>query len=96
MPCPVCGGTEAETVNVRVPKQSAVSEFVGSTWDGQNVARCDDCGVLYDHRIADATGTETNAGESTSFGEPTNCPDCGSRNPPERDTCTYCDTPLDR
>jgi len=86
MPCPVCDGTEHTEINVRMKKDSDLSQVVGSPWDGRNVARCDDCGVLYDHQLDERQG---------DVGQ-VNCPDCGSLNPGDRDRCEYCDADLDR
>ncbi|WP_157231292.1 hypothetical protein [Halostagnicola larsenii] len=52
------------------------------------MARCNECGVLYDHQYLE---DEATAGQRES---PINCPDCGSPNPAERSSCTYCDEPL--
>jgi len=85
MPCPVCDGTDVTEVNVRVKKDSDLKQVVGSPWDGRNVARCDDCGVLYDHQLD----------ERQRDSEPVNCPDCGSLNAGDRSTCEYCGADLD-
>ncbi|AGN00569.1 hypothetical protein L593_03090 [Salinarchaeum sp. Harcht-Bsk1] len=92
MACPVCDSTETSTINVRVSKESDVSKLVGSTWGGRNVARCDGCGVLYDHQVA-ANGAD--ADESQATDRSINCPDCGSPNPSNRANCTYCDSALE-
>lgn len=84
MACPVCDGTETTEVNVRVKKDSDLSQLAGSPWDGRNVARCDECGVLYDHQLE----------EGGRDAEPVNCPDCGSLNDAHRDTCEYCEADL--
>jgi uncharacterized Zn finger protein len=92
MPCPVCGGTERAVVNVRVSKDSDLAQVVGSTWDGRNMARCDDCGVLYDHKLAGSDG-----GGKKQRGQPServNCPDCGSLNPSTSDSCSHCGAQL--
>ena len=90
MPCPVCGGTDKKIINVRVEQESDLKQLAGSTWDGRNMARCNECGVLYDHRYADEDGEESGTAKTV------NCPDCGSPNPGDRETCSYCGTSLDR
>ena len=92
MPCPVCGGTDKRIINVRVKQESDLKQLAGSTWDGRNMARCNECGVLYDYRYADDSGDESGAAAANTV----NCPDCGSPNPSDRETCSYCDTSLDR
>jgi len=62
-------------------------QVVGSTWDGRNMARCDDCGVLYDHRIAESEGGAV---------DQVNCPGCGSLNPGNRETCSHCGEQLEQ
>lgn len=94
MACPVCGGTEFAEVNVRVRQESDLKQVVGSTWSGRNVARCDECGVLYDHRYA-ASGDSEDGDEGNRRGpDKVNCPDCGSRNPGDQDRCSYCGSSL--
>lgn len=88
MACPVCASTERTEINVRVKQESDLKQIVGSTWDGRNMARCDGCGVLYDHRYA-----ESGDGEDTS--ETVNCPECGSPNAGDRAICSYCESELD-
>lgn len=88
MTCPVCGGSERMVINIRVQHDSDLSQVVGSTWDGRNMARCDECGVLYDHQYIEP-GSSDSQGES-----PINCPECGSPNDATRDSCSYCDEPL--
>lgn len=94
MACPVCGGTEFAEVNVRMKQESDLKQALGSTWDGRNVARCNECGVLYDHRHAESGGSEDRAEGGPRAPEKVNCPDCGSRNPGDRDVCSYCGTSL--
>jgi uncharacterized Zn finger protein len=91
MACPVCDGTERTVVNVRMHHDSDLEQLAKSTWDGRNVARCDGCGVLYDHRHA-ADDDETVDGPPD---ETVNCPECGSLTAAGRDTCSYCEAPLD-
>lgn len=90
MSCPVCDGTDATTVNVRMAQDSDLQALVGSTWDGKNVARCDGCGVIYDPEVAgddpDSVGSES---EQVASGR-VNCPDCGALNPPTVDECATC------
>jgi len=95
MPCPVCDGTDHTVVNVRVPKDGDLEQLVGSTWDGRNVARCDDCGVLYDHRIA-SSGDGGDGAAQHGPSDQVNCPECGSLNPSTRDTCSHCGEQLDQ
>jgi hypothetical protein len=92
MNCPVCGETDKKTINVRVKQESDLKQLAGSTWDGRNMARCNECGVLYDHRYAN----ERDDGTGSEVAETVNCPDCGSPNPGDRETCSYCGTSLDR
>lgn len=93
MACPVCGSTERKTINVRVQKDSDLMQVAGSTWDGRNMARCNECGVLYDHRYTDADGSgETEVDQGTP--ETINCPECGAPNSGTRDICSYCEEPL--
>ena len=92
MACPVCDGTDFDEVNVRVSQESDLKQVVGSTWDGRNVARCNGCGVLYDHRYA---GDEDSADGSQRAPEKVNCPDCGSRIPGDLDDCSYCGSSLE-
>lgn len=58
MSCPVCDSTDTKMINVRVSKDSDLKQLVGSTWDGRNMARCNGCGVLYDHRYAESAESE--------------------------------------
>jgi hypothetical protein len=92
MPCPVCDGTEATTVNVRMAQDGGVDELVGSTWDGKNVARCDGCGVVYDPEVAGdgAAGAATGDEPEGTAGGRVNCPECGALNPPASDECATC------
>jgi hypothetical protein len=80
-------------------KDSDLEQLVGSTWDGRNVARCNECGVLYDHRFAEggaeATSSDETATGATAADETVNCPDCGSPNAGDRDTCSYCGSSLE-
>lgn len=50
MTCPVCGSSERKVINVRIAKESELSQVIGSTWGGRNMTRCNECGVLYDHQ----------------------------------------------
>lgn len=88
MTCPVCDGTDVTEINIRVKQDSDVGQIVGSVWNGRNMARCDECGVLYDGQIADS---EENREAATKV----NCPDCGSPNPQTQETCSYCGTSLE-
>lgn len=54
MTCPVCDATEFQVINIRIPQESDLKQLGGSTWDAQNMARCNGCGVLYDRRYAAA------------------------------------------
>lgn len=89
MDCPVCDESERTIINVRVSKESDLSKVVGSTWDGRNMARCDECGVLYDHRF-----DEPDSG-TVGDGQKVNCPECGARIAANRETCSYCEAPLE-
>lgn len=87
MACPVCDGTDVTVVNIRMKEESNLKQLVGEPWDGQNMARCDECGVLYDHQL-----TERDAQADT---RKLNCPECGSRTDATSDTCSYCGTNLE-
>jgi len=90
MSCPVCGRTEAATVNVRVSQNSDLAALAGSTWDGKNVARCDGCGVVYDPEVAgDDSDPVVREVDEVASGH-VNCPDCGALNPPTADECATC------
>jgi hypothetical protein len=100
MTCPLCDATTYTTVNVRVQHESDAKQLAGSAWDGRSVARCDDCGVLYDHRVADsgdavgdASDDASATGESSS--QRVNCPDCGALNDGDLDACSVCGTRLE-
>lgn len=80
-------------INVRISKDGDLKQLVGSTWDGRNMARCDDCGVLYDHRVA-GSGADSTASQDQQPAAKLNCPDCGARNCQDRETCSYCEAPL--
>jgi hypothetical protein len=95
MTCPVCGGTDRKTINVRISRDSDLKQLVGSTWDARNMARCNDCGVLYDHRYVESDGSDDGTEGSRTTPDTVNCPDCGSPNPGDRDTCEYCGARLD-
>jgi len=88
MDCPVCGGSERTIINVRLSQESDLTQVVGSTWDGRNMARCDECGVLYDHRHDEPDS------DSAPDAEKVNCPECGARTAAHRETCSYCEAPL--
>lgn len=88
MACPVCGGTEVMEINVRIKQESDLKQVIGSTWDGRNVARCNECGVLYDHQYAESEADDQQSAETM------NCPECGSLTSRNRDTCSYCGTAL--
>jgi DNA-directed RNA polymerase subunit RPC12/RpoP len=75
-------------INVRVNQESALKEAIVSTWDGRNMARCNDCGVLYDHRYAGS------GNEDAQSAEKINCPECGSLNAQDQDICSYCEAAL--
>ena len=75
-------------INVRVSQESDLKQAVGSTWDGRNMARCNECSVLYDHRYAES------GNENAQPAEKINCPECGSLTSTDRDTCSYCETAL--
>jgi DNA-directed RNA polymerase subunit RPC12/RpoP len=63
-------------------RESGAREFVVEAWDGKNVARCDGCGVLYDHELRGG-GAEADASK-------VNCPECGSRVVATDDECPHC------
>ena len=90
MSCQVCDGPDATTVNVRMAQDSDLAALAGSTWDGKNVARCDDCGVVYDPDVADDDPARAASdAEATASGR-VNCPDCGALNPPTNEECGTC------
>lgn len=91
MACPVCGGTEFLTVNVRIQADSSLKKAINDGWEGRNVARCNDCGVLYDHRFVESGEA---AGESEAAGGTVNCPECGAPNDAGRAECSYCGASL--
>lgn len=94
MACPVCGSTDLTEVNVRMKQASDLQQVVGSTWDARNMARCDECGVLYDHGfVSDEKDHQTSQSQDTTV--TVNCSDCGSLNPHDQDTCSYCGTTLE-
>jgi translation initiation factor 2 beta subunit (eIF-2beta)/eIF-5 len=70
--CPVCDSPE--------------STVISGSWDDRKIARCDECGTLYDHLYVDG------AVDATS--ETVNCPGCGSPNDGDRETCSHCGATL--
>lgn len=88
MVCPVCGGTEMTEINVRMNQESDLKQVIGSTWDGRNMARCDECSVLYDHRHANS------GSENAQPAEKINCPECGSLTSQDQDNCSHCEATL--
>ncbi|QSW98116.1 hypothetical protein [Haloterrigena alkaliphila] len=92
MTCPVCDETDVTVINVRIEQESDLTQAIGSAWDGRNMARCDNCGVLYDHQLA-TRESDGSSGERRES-ETVNCPSCGSPAPGDRDRCSYCDEPL--
>ena len=92
MACPVCDETAKTVVNIRMQQESDLQQLAGSPWDGRNMARCDGCGVLYDHRFTEEDGACENG--HGSLPPQRICPDCGSRVPGDQDTCSYCDATL--
>jgi uncharacterized Zn finger protein len=73
MSCPVCDS-------------STFTEISGG-WRDRKVARCDECGVMYDHLFVTGDIEESSSAK-------VNCPECGSLNAGDRDSCSYCDAPL--
>lgn len=94
MSCPVCDGTDATMVNVRMSQDSDLAALAGSTWDGKNVARCDGCGVIYDPEVAGDDGDPVVQEFDEVASGRVNCPDCGALNEPTADECATCDVSL--
>lgn len=88
MSCPACGGSERTEINIRMKQESDLKQVLGSTWDARNMARCDECGNLYDPRFAAGEGGNS---ESTAN---VNCSGCGSLNPESEERCTQCGATL--
>lgn len=88
MPCPVCDSSERKIIKIR-PKRE--SDFKQAFLDGASavrwMARCDECGVLYDHQLTESDDEREDVGTI-------NCSECGSPNPETADSCSYCDARL--
>jgi hypothetical protein len=74
MSCPVC-------------ENSDFTEISGG-WRDRKVARCDECGNIFDHLFVRG---ETEGDPAAKV----NCPDCGALNPGNQESCSHCDAPLD-
>ncbi|PSQ47607.1 hypothetical protein BRD19_08905 [Halobacteriales archaeon SW_7_65_23] len=98
MACPVCDSTDKKIINVRVPTEKDPVQFLSfnNAWDGRHMARCNGCGVLYDHRFAASEGELDGEPRGLDPSEKVNCPGCGSLNPGSRDTCSHCGEALDQ
>jgi rubredoxin len=95
MACPVCNATDVKLINVRVSRESDLKQLVGSTWEGRNVARCNECGVLYDHQYTESDEPDGQAERSHRAPETVNCPDCGAPNSGDQNACSHCGSSLD-
>jgi hypothetical protein len=89
MTCPVCDSAERTMVYVESAPDSTIRALADNPGGTHKMARCDDCGVVYDHKLG-----ERQVG-STDPDEMTNCPECGSRISADSSTCSYCDASLD-
>jgi len=85
MDCPVCDSSDRKTVLVTLPRERELTMLLGEASARQRMARCNECGVLYDHLLDE---------DESGVVERSNCAECGSPNPTEEASCSTCGASL--